>query len=71
MIGAMGRREFQRAVKKATAQARVQAFGAVLEKHHGNVVTAAKELQITQQYLYLILRTEFPKGALAKYKKGK
>ena len=68
--GPMTRRQFQKAVKKATADARVAAFGPVLAKHKGNVIAAAKELQITPQYLYLIIRTEFPKGALEKYKQG-
>ena len=68
-MGAMGRREFQKAQRAARARGRAEVIGAALTKHQGKVVDAAKELGVTPQYLYLILRTEFPKGALARYKK--
>lgn len=71
IVGDMGRREFQKAQRLARARGRAEMIDAALTKHQGNVVAAAKELGITSQYLYLVLRTEFPKGALAKYKKGK
>jgi transcriptional regulator with PAS, ATPase and Fis domain len=49
--------------------ARGRVIGAALKKHKGDVYQAAIDLGITPAYLYLVLKEEFPKGALAKYKK--
>ena len=65
MEAAMGSGKFADAMRAA----RAQVIGAALTKHKGDAYRAAEDLGITPQYLYLILRTEFPKGALEKYKK--
>ena len=65
MVGNMGRGKFLELMKAA----RVKALHGALTKSRGDVTKAATALGITPQYLYLILRTDFPKGALAKYKK--
>jgi transcriptional regulator with PAS, ATPase and Fis domain len=53
--------------------ARARALDTALTKAKGDVVKAAAALGVTRQYVYLILRTEFPPGALARYqgKKGR
>jgi transcriptional regulator with PAS, ATPase and Fis domain len=65
MDSAMGQGKFLELMR----QARAKALHDALTATHGDVYQAADDLGITPQYLYLILRTEFPKGALAKYKK--
>jgi transcriptional regulator with PAS, ATPase and Fis domain len=67
ITGKMPRRKFLEQMKVA----RGRAIHAALTKAHGNVTKAAAALGVTPQYVYLILRTEFPAGALARYQRPK
>jgi hypothetical protein len=61
------RRKFLNQMKAA----RGRAIDRALTKARGNVTKAAAALGVTRQYVYLILRTEFPAGALARYQRPK
>jgi len=63
----MGRTTFSQRMRTE----RGRALHDALTRHRGDVRKAAKELHITPQYVYLLLRTEFPAGALAGYRKPK
>jgi transcriptional regulator of acetoin/glycerol metabolism len=67
MAPAMARRKFLEQMNAA----RGRALDAALTASRGDVARAAAALGVTRQYVYLILRTEFPPGALARYQRKK